>query len=175
MSSSSATLRCFGCGEPVERLPGRKELPRCESCRENNRDRNRRLLAVELQCALFALLAAIVGASIWAAIAFWTGHEIGFVAALLGGIVGLTTRLAARGETYARVAPIATGATILGFVVGKLATLAALFVASGLEPTGQKLYDAVVIALPEALSLYDGVWVVLALIAAWRWSQPSFP
>jgi hypothetical protein len=51
----------------------------------------------------------------------------------------------------------------------------AFFIASGHEPAAGQLFDAVVAALPEVLSFYDSLWVLLALFAAWRWSQPSFP
>jgi hypothetical protein len=67
---------------------------------------------------LVAALAACVGALAWAAVSFFTGYEVGYVAWALGGLVGLAmARLGGRGVTSASAAAALAVAGIAG---GKL-------------------------------------------------------
>ena len=60
-------------------------------------------------------------------------------------------------------------------VAAKLASIAGFIIASGYDVTTGELCHAAIALLPDTMSFYDGLRVVLALFAAWRWSQPSFP
>lgn len=65
-----------------------------------------------------ALLAALAGGLVWAAVAYVTGYEVGYVAWAVGGLVGFATvRAGGRGTA---LAGIAAALTIFGIGVGKL-------------------------------------------------------
>ncbi len=67
---------------------------------------------------LVALLAAGAGALVWAAVSFFTGYEVGYIAWALGALVGLAmVRFGGRGVACASAAAVLTVAGIAG---GKL-------------------------------------------------------
>ncbi len=67
---------------------------------------------------LVGLLAACAGALVWAAVSYFTGYEVGYVAWAIGGLVGLATvKFGGRGVACAGVAAVLTVAGIAG---GKL-------------------------------------------------------
>lgn len=74
------------------------------------------------RAAAFGVLGGAVGVGVWAAIAHFTGYEVGFVAWAVGGLVGVAAILGAqgRGSTSLGVmtAVIAVGAILAGKLVG---------------------------------------------------------
>jgi hypothetical protein len=70
-----------------------------------------------------AVIAGAVGAGIWAAIAYVTEYEVGYVASIVGGMCGLGALLGTDGEGNMWSGTIAVAAAIAAIFIGKMVTL----------------------------------------------------
>lgn len=125
------------------------------------------------------LAGALVGAGAWAAIGIITGYEVGYVAVLVGFLAGLGVKLGARNKRSAGLQAMAAGLAVVGLLAAKYIVYAHAMVnvakEGGLELT---YFDPRVVeffpeALPEMLSAFDILWLVLAIAAAYRIPAPS--
>jgi hypothetical protein len=71
----------------------------------------------------FGVVFGLVGAAIWAGIAYATNREIGFVAWAVGGLVGFGVRVGAGQWEGGAPGAIAAGVAILAIVAGKYAAV----------------------------------------------------
>lgn len=122
--------------------------------------------------------AAILGGIVWGIIVVISGYEIGFMATGIGVLTGY----AVAKLTRARGVPmqvIAVVAALVGILIGKYVTfygiLRELITSEyGAEVAKQvSIFSSDVLTFflenfTEFLSVYDALWVVLAVIAAWR-------
>lgn len=132
--------------------------------------------------ALFlGLLAALVSGALWAAIVVVTDYEIGYAAVGVGYLVGMAVKF---GAGKARSQTLQLGAALLsivGLIFAKYFTFAHLFSKSvGPDEAGQTLgyfapqtlgvFPQVFV---EMLSPFDALWVIFAVITAYRIPAPS--
>jgi hypothetical protein len=80
------------------------------------------LTVVALTTTAAGLVTAIAGALIWAAIGVATGYQIGWIAFLIGGMVGGATRMASGGDMNALAGVIAGASAFFGIVLGNVFT-----------------------------------------------------
>lgn len=135
--------------------------------------------------ALGAGLAAAVGCgALWAGIIVLTEREIGFAAVGVGWAVAHAMRLASGGRRGPRLQKAAVGCSLLGLVLGKL-----FFVAHALREMTENApgrppdfhlsyFDPRMLrfcarVLPRMITVYDALWLFLALSAAWRILKPA--
>ena len=78
---------------------------------------------VYLRAAGGGLVAGLIGAAIWAGIAYATDREVGFVAWAIGGLVGFGVRVGAQEKVGFGVGGLAVGVALLAIVVGKFAAV----------------------------------------------------
>lgn len=72
-----------------------------------------------VHCIVAATIGGLAGAAIWAAITYFTGYEVGWIAWGIGALVGAAVRMAAGEETGAALGIVAVLASILAIVGGK--------------------------------------------------------
>jgi len=72
------------------------------------------------------LAAGLLGAAVWAGVAYATNRELGLVAWGIGGVVGLAVRVAAREWEGVGPGGIAAGVAVLAVAVGKYAAVSLL-------------------------------------------------
>lgn len=128
---------------------------------------------------LGGLIAAIVSGVVWAAIAIWTGYEIGYVAWGVGLLCGMGVVMLSQGQRGLPLQIVAVAASVLGIVIGKYGVYqhflqeslvgvengAAVAAEFGLFSAGMiQLFMA---DLPEMTGLYDYLWFGLAVYSAW--------
>jgi hypothetical protein len=184
-ASQPATTPCVLCsaaipeGEPPRYVNNQQVCARCEA-------QVRAELAAEqtgtahYPVALLAGLAgALVGAGVWAAIGIGTGYEVGYVAVLVGFLAGLGVKLGARSKRSAGLQALAAGLAVVGLLAAKYFVFAHAAVEFGkqngidfsyLDARTMQLFPQ---ALPEMLSAFDILWLILAIAAAYRIPAPS--
>jgi hypothetical protein len=124
------------------------------------------------------IVAAFVGGTLWALIVAVTDYEIGIMATGIGLLAGFATVRFA-GAKGLPLQLIAVGAALLGIILGKYLTFFVIVrelvteeygtvVASQVMPFDPQLIEAFVAGLGEFASPYDLLWIVLAVVAAWR-------
>jgi hypothetical protein len=113
-------------------------------------------------------VAAVVGAAIWAAIAYLTGYEIGWIAIGVGALVGIAVRVMGRGDTP----PFGVLAALLslgGCVLGRLMAIWLIFSNEYNVPLGQAIENIPVIdALKQTASPIDAVFLIIALVVGYQ-------
>ena len=126
------------------------------------------------------LIAAIVGGVVWGFIVVKTEREIGYVAWGIGLLCGFAVVLFAGRKKGLPFQFIAVLASILGILIGKYATFFMLLKQElgNLAEQGEAITQPSVLdpraimvffqMLPEMLSGFDIVWVLLAVFTAWR-------
>jgi len=133
--------------------------------------------------AIGAVASAACGVA-WALLIVLTRSEIGFAAVGVGYAVGHAVRGAAGGARGRRLQWVAVGCAALGLTLGKYFYVAHLVremaarsanvavdgVPHWLEPRVMVFFLK---ALPRMTGLYDALWMLLALIAAWRTLRPE--
>lgn len=133
---------------------------------------------------LGGLIGAIVGGAVWAGIVVTTEYELGIVAWGIGGLCGWAVVKFAGGRKGIPLQVTAVATSVLGIVLGKYFTLYYFLRESFIQEGGEEaaaelpivsveLIQYFVEVLPELLSLYDGLWVVLAVITAWKLPMAS--
>lgn len=124
-------------------------------------------------------LAAVVGGSIWGLIVIATGYEIGFVAWGIGVLAGLGVVLFSKGQRGVPLQLIAVLTSVLGVAIGKYVTFFYFFrkavegkfggdAASNLGLFSEKTVESFSQNIVSMLSPFDLLWVVLAVMTAWR-------
>ena len=133
-----------------------------------------------LVALLAAGVAALVGGGIWAAIVIITDYEIGFMSTGIGLLTGFAVVYFSGKRGYLMQA-IAVVAALVGIVVGKYVAFFWIFrdivaeaygaaAANTISPLSLDMVQVFIEALPDIVSLYDILWIILAVLAAW-----SFP
>ena len=124
-------------------------------------------------------LAALVGGGIWGMIVITTGYVIGFMAWGLGLLSGFAVVLFSRGRKGVPLQVIAVISSIFGIAIGKYFTFYYYFkkaiekdqgidVASNLSVFSEKIIQIFLSSIGSMLSGFDILWVIFALITAWR-------
>lgn len=135
-----------------------------------------------LSGAVGGILAAIVSGAIWALIVRLTEYEIGFMAWGLGVVVGAAVVMFARGRRGLGLQIVAVLASIFGIVVGKYLILVYLLHQMTLKEHGAHGAAAITYWSPKVMqfvfprllsfaSPYDALWVILAVVTAWKIPQ----
>ncbi len=124
-------------------------------------------------------LAALTGGVAWGLIVARIDFEIGFMAWGLGLLAGFGVVLFARGKKGTVLQTIAVVTSVAGIALGKYVLFAEILRKVALERAGAeaaarvtvlsaKIFGIFLQNLPQILSAYDGLWVVLAVLTAWR-------
>ena len=130
------------------------------------------------------LAAAVACGALWAGIIILTEREIGFAAVGVGWAVAHAMRLASGGRRGPRLQKAAVGCSLLGLLLGKFFFVAhalremtenaperpANFNLSYFDPRMFRFFAHV---FPHMLTVYDALWLFLALSAAWRILKPA--
>jgi hypothetical protein len=121
---------------------------------------------------------ALLGAGVWTAISVFTNFEVGYVAVLVGFLAGRGVKLGAgsvAGSAAGKGLQVAAaGFALFGLVAAKYFTFAHFFAQSLAEdgvqagPFHPEILAVFPHALPEMLSLFDLLWVALAMTTAWK-------
>lgn len=127
-----------------------------------------------LSACVAATVGGAIGAVIWGAIAYFTHHEVGYVAWGVGGLVGFCVKMASEemDETFAGI--IAAIGSVVSIMAGKL--LAAIFmvqwfIQQGKVPGGLPAEiqgQMVGMAFAASFGVLDIVFFVLAIATAYR-------
>jgi hypothetical protein len=113
-------------------------------------------------------VAALTGAGIWAAIAYLTGYEIGWIAIGVGAIVGVAVRVMGKGNTPV-FGVLAALLALAGCVLGRLMAIW-LVIANELDaPLGEIINNVPIIeALKRTASPIDAVFLIIALVVGYQ-------
>lgn len=127
------------------------------------------------------LVAALVGGAVWGLIVKISDYEVGIVAWGIGFITGTAVVLATRGAKGPRLQVIAVVAALVGILLGKYLSYA-FVVQEELESFGESigLVSGDMLSffredLDAVFSLFDLLWVGLAVFTAWRIPQVEEP
>jgi len=124
-------------------------------------------------------LAAVVGGGIWGLIVIATGYVIGYMAWGIGLICGFAVVLFSKGKKGVPLQVIAVLSSALGIVIGKYFTFFHYLkeaiakeygaeAASNISIFSEKVIQFFVENIGSMVSGFDILWVVLAVITAWR-------
>ncbi|MGN7763168.1 hypothetical protein [Paenibacillus sp. 22594] len=129
---------------------------------------------------LGALLAAIVGGTLWAVIAIQTDYEIGLLAWAIGGLAGFAVVKLSGGRTNVAHQLIGVIASLLGIFLGKY-FIFSYVINEGLDGMfAIDLFTLFMDNIKEFFGAMDIVFVILAIITAWQMparlaKQPAAP
>ncbi len=124
-------------------------------------------------------VAAVLGGVVWGLIVTRISFEIGYMAWGLGWLAGSSVVLFARGKKGTALQLIAVVASVAGITVGKYIVFAMTMRQVVLERLGGEAAARVTVLsapvlkffvnhVPKLLSPYDALWIVLAVLTAWR-------
>jgi hypothetical protein len=124
-------------------------------------------------------LGAVIGGVIWGLIVIGTGYVIGFMAWGIGLLSGFAVVLFSKGRRGTPLQIIAVLSSVLGIAVGKYVTFFHFFKEAILKKYGAEIASNVSIFSEEVIYIFiDGIgsmvsgfdilWVILAVITAWR-------
>lgn len=127
-------------------------------------------------------VAAVLAGFLWALIVRFTDYEIGFMAWGLGLLVGAAVVIFAGGRRGRVLQVVAVLASVGGILVAKYFIFvyflrqAVLQEYGAEQAAGVTLFSARILgfffeAITTVLSGYDAIWVILAVITAWRIPQ----
>ncbi len=132
------------------------------------------------RAAVAGAVAALAGGIAWAVIAVETQSEIGYVATAIGLLAGLAVHVSTRKHRgllsqrdWMRLRAVAVASAALGIAVGKY-----LFFDldhGGFSPgvSQIKMVGYFFRMLPQTLKPVDGIWLALAVTAAWTITRLS--
>ncbi|WP_020618146.1 hypothetical protein [Paenibacillus daejeonensis] len=117
---------------------------------------------------LGALVAAIVGGALWAAVVVLTEYELGLIAWAIGGMTGFAVGFLSDRRATQIHQIIAVIASLLGILLGKFFAFSYI-INDGLTD----FFHSFVIQLfmevfPELFSMFDILFVLFAVVTAWR-------
>lgn len=127
-----------------------------------------------LVAAAGGLAGALVGAAVWTGVAIATNFEVGYIAVLVGFLAGLGVKMGARTQRGPLLQYLAAGLAVVGLFAAKYMLFAYTVVHVGQEQgVDISYFDGRLLSLfPEALgemlSAFDALFLVLALMAAYR-------
>jgi len=124
-------------------------------------------------------LAAAVGGGIWGLIVIGTGYVIGFMAWGIGLLAGYAVVLFSRGRKGVSLQVIAVLSSVLGIAIGKYVTFFHFLkeaimkkygpeVASEVSLFSERVVQVFIEGIDSMVSGFDILWVILAVITAWR-------
>jgi len=124
-------------------------------------------------------LAAAVGGGIWGLIVIATGYVIGFMAWGIGLLAGYAVVLFSRGRKGVPLQVIAVLSSVLGIAIGKYVTFFHFLkeaiakkygpeVASEVSLFSERVIQVFIEGIGSMVSGFDILWVILAVITAWR-------
>jgi len=124
-------------------------------------------------------LAAVIGGVLWGLIVIATGYVIGFMAWGIGLLSGFAVVLFSKGKRGTPLQIIALLSSVLGIAIGKYVTFFHFFKEAVLKKYGAEVASNVSIFSEEVINIFiDGIgsmvsgfdilWVILAVITAWR-------
>ena len=130
------------------------------------------------------IIAALLGGGVWAGIAIFAEYEIGIIAWGIGGLCGYGVVMAAGGRKGLPLQVIAVLTGVFGIAAGKFFTFYFIVkqsieetygaeAAASFQMTSPDTISMFMEALPEMASPYDILWVLLAVITAWRIPKSS--
>lgn len=133
------------------------------------------------------LLVAFIGGFIWSLITIVTGYEVGYMATCLGAVAGVFVARFNEGFKIGIIRLIAIGSSILGIFIGKFVAFYFIsnqifreaLIAEGLTEAEASLFSpslALIFKtffqnLPELFGGFGLIWIILAIVAAWRLSK----
>ncbi len=127
------------------------------------------------------LIAAVVGGVAWGLIVKISDYEVGFVAWGIGFLVGTAVVLATRGARGRHLQIVAVLLALVGILIGKYLSFA-LITQEDAESFGASigLFSGDMVELfrenlDAVFSLFDLLWVGLAVASAWRIPQVEEP
>jgi hypothetical protein len=159
----------------------------CRGCRDQilQELEAERAGAVRLPPAILAGLAgAVVGGGLWALIGILTDLEIGYVAIGVGWVAGMAVVIGAGRKKSQVLQIVAVLCAAFGLVIGKYFIVVHAIKDFVAKEDGQEAADAIsyvggntveffVELLPEVVSPFDALWLLLALGIAWRIPKPT--
>ncbi len=179
-----ATANCALCGEVL--APGPllyvNQQPACQRCIDNIEAElaaERPPAASYVPAALGGLAGALVGAGVWAAIAMITDLEVGYVAVLVGFLAGYGVKLAARGRRGLGLQILAAALAVVGLLAAKIFIIGWVLIrgarAEGIDVAvlDPRVLGTIFEVLPQTFSMFDLLWIVLAVGAAYRMPAPT--
>ena len=124
-------------------------------------------------------LAAVLGGGLWALIAIGTGYVIGFMAWGMGWLSGFAVLLFSRGKRGIPLQIISVISSVLGIAIGKYFIFFHYLKDEVTKQYGNEIASSISILMEEVIydfiegigsmvSGFDILWVVLAVITAWR-------
>ena len=119
-------------------------------------------------------LGAVIAGAVWAVIVVLTDYEIGYLAVGVGFLAGLGVKLGSGDAHGVRLQWVAVGCTLFGLLAAKYFIYAHFFTSAAAEEGVSIGYfnPVTLSAFPgmffEMLSLFDLLWVFLAVSSAWR-------
>jgi signal peptidase I len=128
---------------------------------------------------LACLVAAFAGAVAWGLVARWTGYEVAILAWGIGLVCGTVAGAVGGRRGDARLFAVAAVTSLLGILAGKYLEFALLAQeAQGDAAPGLfsgEMRGAFRDSLDVVFSLYDLLWIGLALVSAWWVLRPQSP
>lgn len=126
-----------------------------------------------------AVIAAVLGGGIWGAIEIFTGYEVGYVAWGVGLLSGAAVVLFAKGRRGEPLQFIAVVSSMAGIVIGKYVAFHHVLAQAVTNRYGADAAAQVSILSENTIHFFIGhissmfggfdiLWVVLAVITAWR-------
>lgn len=117
---------------------------------------------------LGALVAALVGGALWATVTVMSEREWGLVAWAIGGLTGYAVGFLADRRATQLHQIIAVVASLIGIMLGKFFAFGYI-VNNGMSG----MFDSYVVSmfmelLPEMFSMFDILFVLFAVVTAWR-------
>jgi hypothetical protein len=132
-----------------------------------------------VQGVIGGVLAAVAGGAAWAVLVVLTGYEIGYAAIGLGALSGIAVVLLSRGGSGTPFQAVAVLSSVLGICIGKYGYYFYYLKEAVTEEYGLEAAAAVQVLSPDVfrafmmdagsmLGGFDILWVVLAVITAWK-------
>ena len=123
------------------------------------------------------VVASIVGGVLWGLVVLTTDYEIGFMATGIGLLSGYAVLFFTEKKGLPLQA-IAVGSSLVGIVVGKYIIFYSILkdvliselgeAAGGISILSGEVVRLFFLSIGELASPYDMLWIVLAVVAAWR-------
>jgi hypothetical protein len=161
--------------------------PACGACQEKARNQieAERAGVVSLPSAIAAgTVGSLGGGAVWALIGILTNLEIGYVAVGVGWAAGMAVVMGAGWKKSPALQLVSVGCAVLGLAIGKYFTIVHAIKGMLSGQGGGELADQISYLSPETVGLFfqllpevvtpfDALWLILALGVAWRLPKPT--
>lgn len=136
--------------------------------------------------AVGGVLAAVLGGSIWAALATLADMEVAFVAWIIGALCGFAVLQMANGTRGKSVQWVAVACSLFAVLLGKYGTfffsLRQLFVEElgAASVTDMSMFSTAIVgiyleSIPSMINPWLALWIFLAVFTAWLIPKSYFP